>query len=652
MMKRSFGVRFLRILSFSTLLLFGRIIQVSAGEQIYWYSKGEKVVWETNEEVIAFKTKNNSDVSAFTNLSSSLNVLQKNSKHNNIFEIKLNDVTFLEADSLKNWLVNFTGSVPLKVIKYKHPSGLLAEKNIFIDHQIMVRFKMPFVSNSDIEKFAQKYELQLVHEPHKDLSQYGHYTYVFALDEKIIFSENAAHKAAQIIEENSTTVYEAIPNMLNMFESNGDFWHLSNSGQNKFCNVQAQQSADTQIEQVWQSGYYGQGIKVGIIDVHGFDYQHPDLEGQFLTGWDFIRNKAINAQDFSAPASNQSHGMAVAGIVAAKGTNGSGAKGVAYGAKIVPFLVDLSDVSIIQAFQKAMLPGFDVDVLNCSFSGTGNNPIIESEIGNLAQFGRVRFGIAKGVVLVGSSGNENLNDEQVPVYPAAYSQVMSVTASTPEDQRKVMGDKWGLSSDWAPNYGQTLHVSAPGICIATTDFSGNKGYSNSDYILFSRTSSAAPIVAGVVALLLSKNQDLTVEEVQNKIAETADKVGGYNYNYNSNKQGHSKELGYGRINAFRAVQDITVGIADKIETEKSINLRVQNPIQNTLNIHYDLSQSNSDMLLEIYHLNGQRLLSQLLFKHEETVTIDMQNFPAGAYIARFYNKEEEIVLNSKFIKLW
>lgn len=650
-MRRLCDVRWMRVISFSALLMFGKLTHAAEPETVSWYSRGQKETWEVNNSKVTFKTYDKVSATNFRNKS----VAEK------ISILNMHGYNLLMADITQQEIINEELSYqlseykPVYALKYKHASGLLPDRDIYIDNQLLVKFKQPFVSQTALEQFMAQYNLTLAHQPAENLSQYGHYTYVFNVTENSTVT-HPAKLAGKIYQDNKSIIAEARPNMLNMYEINNNAvssaaWHLANQGQSIFCSsVNAQQAANTGIVSVWNAGYKGQHIKVGIIDVHGFDYNHPDMQGQFHNGWDFIKNQEINQNNFAATSQTQSHGMAVAGIIAAK--SGGGATGVAPEAKIVPFLVDLSDVSIIRALQKAMQPGFDVDVLNCSFSGTGNNPLIEDEIKNLTSFGRVRFGEAKGVVVVGSAGNENLNDEQITTYPGGYAEVISVTATTPEDKKKEINDKWNLTNAWAPNYGKKLHIGAPGVCIPTTDFSGNIGYSSSNYISFSRTSSAAPVVAGVVALLLSKNQELTFQEIHDKLAESADKVGGYNYNYDTEKPGHSKEMGFGRVNALKAIEETAVSVKEVTNNTAEYKLAVENPVGGTLTINYDFSNLKEDVVLEIYNPEGKLVNVSKLFRHEELITIDVYDLSPGMYYSKFYNKEDDLVQTVKFIKLW
>ncbi|MBA7709623.1 hypothetical protein ES703_118544 [subsurface metagenome] len=127
-------------------------------------------------------------------------------------------------------------------------------------------------------------------------------------------------------------------------------------------------------------------------------------------------------------------------------------------------------------------------------------------------------------------------------YPARYPECIATGASTNFDYR----------SDYS-QYDSTLDIVAPSnggsLGITTTDIAGSGGYSSGDYTsTFGGTSSATPLAAGVAALLLSQNPDLTADDVQNILQETADKVGNIAYS-----GGRNDYYGYGRVNADAAL---------------------------------------------------------------------------------------------------
>jgi hypothetical protein len=131
--------------------------------------------------------------------------------------------------------------------------------------------------------------------------------------------------------------------------------------------------------------------------------------------------------------------------------------------------------------------------------------------------------------------------------------------------------------NWGSNFGAGLDVMAPGVLISTTDRQGNLGYNpnvaihrlsggtlvandfgDQNYtIWFNGTSAAAPQVAGIAALILSINPNLTLQQVRNIIESTTDKIGGVTYTLNAGEQAGltwNNQMGYGRVNALRAVQ--------------------------------------------------------------------------------------------------
>jgi len=110
------------------------------------------------------------------------------------------------------------------------------------------------------------------------------------------------------------------------------------------------------------------------------------------------------------------------------------------------------------------------------------------------------------------------------------------------------------------NYGPKLDIMAPGVEILATDLLGSFGYTDDDYNdvvgeFFSGTSAAAPHVAGVAGLILSVNPYLTQKQVGDIIEQTAQKIGGYEYEIAPNRPNGTFhiEMGYGALDAGKAV---------------------------------------------------------------------------------------------------
>jgi len=508
-------------------------------------------------------------------------------------------------------------------------------RTLFIDDQVLVSFRRT-ISAQELQQFSARYGLTPVSIPKTNkggsvyIFQYKHFT----------DSDNSATISARIFEEEKNLIALAQPNRINLFEpqsSNDTYidlaWHIENGGQQVSCSsMQGEHHADAHISGAWDMGVTGQGMRVGVIDFYGFDYNHPDMQGQMLPGWDCINNAPYDASNFYFTDATQSHGMAVCGVIAAKANNGTGAAGVAYDAKVIPLLIDGSESSVILAMQKAVSDGFDVDVVNCSFGSYFPSPAIEAEIQNMVNNGRVRNGSARGVVVTASQGNDHYSDVEHPQYPAAYEEVISVSASTPDDRKKTPGDAWETSSSWGTNYGDLLDIAAPGVCIYTTDLSGSNGYSSGDYVAFQKTSASSPIVAGVAALVLSKNPNLGWQEVKTRLLDSADKTGnGYDYNYDANKPGHSMEMGFGRVNAEKAVSDTPVGITKEPAAVTTSHFSASPFATATLEINYVLDEKYPVYEMSIFDMTGKALRKTTVSAGSGNLTLNIAELTPGMY---------------------
>lgn len=281
----------------------------------------------------------------------------------------------------------------------------------------------------------------------------------------------------------------------------------------------------------------GSGITVAVLDTGRTP--HPDLDGNTVAGYDFV-SSATNARDGNGrdsnpndegdwvttnqcgtnQASNSSwHGTHVAGTVAAVTNNGTGVSGVAFGARIQHVRVlaacggSLSDIAdgIIWA-AGGTVTGIPANatpsrVINMSLGGGG-------ACGSTYQ-AAIDAAVARGAAVVVAAGNSNI--DAVNARPANCNNVITVAASDRNGNRAFYS-----------NFGTRIDVTAPGgdtrtagHGVLSTLNSGTTTQGTPNYAFYQGTSMATPHVAGLVAMMLSRNGALTPAQVETLLKNNA-----------------------------------------------------------------------------------------------------------------------------------
>jgi len=335
-------------------------------------------------------------------------------------------------------------------------------------------------------------------------------------------------------------------------------WHLHNTGQSG-----GTPGADIRAAEAWEITTGDPNIVVALIDC-GVDSRHPDLINNLVPGYDFIENDDL--PDPLAGYWGNAHGTACAGLIAAEGNNGIGVVGVTWNCKIMPirifgFRADGTGIWLTEAEDATALrwaASHGADILSNSW-GEGNAPapIIHSGIVDVTKAaGAGRHG--KGCIVLFAAGN---GSAPITLYPQRYPEVIAVGATDPCDIR------WHYS-----NYGPELDIVAPSGCwtnrcavptpMWTTDIVGRGGW-DQDNILdvnildytdaMEGTSGACPIAAGVAALILSVEPNLTGDEVRHFLERSAKDVG---------DPGRDDYYGWGRVDARAALDMVLAKRAD------------------------------------------------------------------------------------------
>lgn len=327
-------------------------------------------------------------------------------------------------------------------------------------------------------------------------------------------------------------------------------WHLQNTGFVSDVNFRLKQGADAKVIDAWRRlGSMGAGdITIAVID-NGFDLTHPDLRQKVYKAYD------LWGQSVSLPQGDTrfTHGTPCASVALAA-SNGAGIVGVAPNARFMP----LNGTSFAARATEEM---FDycinngADIISCSWGTTDPNfqlnTIKQEAIARAARQGRN----GKGCVILFAAGNEDL---EYLNYYAAHPDVIAVAASTSQDTHASYSNRGREVSVCAPSNGDWPIIAArawwdEGLSGEVGNYKfWRDGRSRGQYYKhFGGTSSATPLVAGICALILSANPNLTAKEVKEILQSTADKIGSPAEYSN----GRSLKYGYGRVNADKAVAE-------------------------------------------------------------------------------------------------
>jgi serine protease len=329
----------------------------------------------------------------------------------------------------------------------------------------------------------------------------------------------------------------------------------------------------------------GSGIVVAVIDT-GYR-PHADLAGQILQGYDFISDAGIandgGGRDTDArdtgdavtagscgdgePEQDETsswHGTHVAGTIAALTNNASGVAGVAYGAKVVPARVlgkcggytsDIADA--ITWTSGGSVAGVPVNankarVINMSLGGEGPCDTTTQTAINGAR--------SRGAVVIVAAGNETADASTSN--PANCAGVVTVAAV----------DRTGGRA-WYSNFGTVVDVAAPGgdtsvasNGILSTLNTGTGAPGADNYAFYQGTSMATPHVAGVAALMLSKNPGMQPDEVESKLKSSSRAF-----------PASCSGCGVGLVDANAAVNSVVI-VESMFETESNNTTGTANPV--------------------------------------------------------------------------
>ena len=400
---------------------------------------------------------------------------------------------------------------------------------------------------------------------------------------------------------------------------------------------------------VWEQGYTGQGVLVAIIDT-GVNYNHADLAGRL---WDGGTEYPYHGYDFSSndnnPIDPHGHGTHVAGIVCGTGASGT-QTGIAPSATIMALKTfndygEGDETMWMAAVQFAL--EHDADVINMSLGrpmpDATQKRIMRQACDNL---------LAAGVVAAVCAGNIRqlqymapvpaniytpgdcpppyLQEEQL-VNPGGTSCVICVGAVDFNDSLAPFSSEgpsqWmdvPIYSDYPYTAGSTTEIGlirpdlcAPGVQIKSLDYNNINGYT-----LMDGTSMATPLVTGTIALMLSKDPELTPVQIDEILERTAVPLSLHKNN----------DFGSGRLDALAAVNAVNYDAVKETSTRQA--LVYPNPSTGLFTIVCDGMSE-----VEVYSVDGRKVLS----KKTDGDHCQISNLKSGIYMVHVITGNGSIV---------
>ncbi len=394
-------------------------------------------------------------------------------------------------------------------------------------YQLSVKSQLPFAPNA---YFVQAPE--------------GTGTKVFDIAEQLLAEKEVEYCHPELVQERRFKGVHALQ------------WHLVQTSINGQLINQ-----HVHIEGAWRHTR-GRGVTIAIID-DGVDVSHPEFSGRIVHPYD----ATLNTTDPNPKLLDDNHGTACAGVACAAGLP-NGASGTAPEANLMPIRLRSGLGSMAEANAFVWAADHGADVISCSWGpadGDWWNPMdpLHNRVTPLPDSTRLamEYALTKGrngkgcvILFAAGNGNESANNDGYVSFPP----VITVGACNDSGKRCVYSDfgncLWVCfpSADygWRP----FQHPAPISEGLRTTDRTGTPGYTPDSYVnSFGGTSAACPGMAGVVALMLAVNPQLTPPEVKDIIRRSCVRIDEAGGEYDA--KGHSIYYGYGRIHAALAVEN-------------------------------------------------------------------------------------------------
>lgn len=320
-------------------------------------------------------------------------------------------------------------------------------------------------------------------------------------------------------------------------------WHLNN---------RKSPGMDINVTGVWERNVTGQGVTVVVVD-DGVEHTVKDIQPNYSPEGSYdLNSNDPDPMPHPDEENGNHHGTRCAGEIAAVSNNSFCAVGVAYGSRIAGIRVldgPLTDSMEAVAFNKHYQIN---DIYSCSWGPDDDGKTVDGphQLGKAAlQHGVIAGRRGFGSIFVVASGNGGQHKDNCN-YDGYANSIYTVTIGAV--------DEMGYMPFYAEECASMLAVTFSGgdklmRSIATTDWDLQRGTGCTEG--HTGTSAAAPLAAGMIALMLQVRPCLTWRDVQHIIVFTATKYEDRHARWDPNQAGlsHSHQHGFGLLNAWRLV---------------------------------------------------------------------------------------------------
>ena len=370
-------------------------------------------------------------------------------------------------------------------------------------------------------------------------------TYIWKFEE----SSNPINELSTMLKNNDIEVFYPLikkQQEVRYIPNDPDFdeqWHLQNTGQTGGLSGE-----DINVTSVWNS-YNGTGIVISVVD-DGLDHEHPDIEAHYNSTYSF---DWCGDDPDPSPNSWDAHGTAAGGVAAAVGDNGIDVTGAAFGANLSGSRLIACGTSDQMEADALSFQGDNIDIYTNSWGPADDGqtlaspgPLTLAALENGAYEGR--FGLGNIYTWAAGNGLEDNDNSNYDGY-ANSRYTIAVTAINHLGEQSYYAEP-------GANILVAAHSNGDGEGITTTDNEGSGGYSSGDVTDdFGGTSSATPLAAGVIALVLEANMNLTWRDVQHILVQSSRVNDGNDSSWEINGAGLqvSHKYGFGVVDAGAAV---------------------------------------------------------------------------------------------------